>query len=78
MASPPLKVPGSSSSSVPKAAQYPSSAIMMKEAAGDPGSRRPRTTSEGTPLGLGRRGVVNAGVSGSPLSPSPGSYIRFE
>ena len=66
---------------MPKAAQYPSSAIMMKEAAagGDPlGSRRPRTTSEGTPLGLGRRGVVNAGVSGSPLSPSPGSYIRLE
>ena len=65
---------------MPKAAQYPSSAIMMKEAAGggDPGGRRPRTTSEGTPLGLGRRGVVNAGVSGSPLSPSPGSYIRFD
>ena len=64
---------------MPKAAQYPSSAIMMKEAvAADPSSRRPRTTSEGTPLGLGRRGVVNAGVSGSPLSPSPGSYIRFE
>ena len=46
---------------------------MMKEAA-DP-NRRPRTTSEGTPLGQGRR-VVNPGVSGSPLSPSPGSYIR--
>ena len=58
---------------MPKASQYPSSAIMMKEAA-DP-NRRPRTTSEGTPLGQGRR-VVNPGVSGSPLSPSPGSYIR--
>ena len=44
-------------------------------------SSRFRTTSEGTPLGQGRRAVmVNPmhAPSGSPLSPSPGSYISSE
>ena len=55
---------------------------MMMTGEADP--RRPRTTSEGTPLGQGRRvipgvpGGGGGGISGSPLSPSPGSYISSE